>query len=229
MGNQSTISRRKALKILAAAGFTGISGASLANSGKGIGAMIPGKGWVKADGGECKHDGTPLQFMPKTTPVANPLESELEKYPRCPYCGMSRKMWHHSRHLVHYDDGLADGTCSIHCLAISLSLNLDRGPKAIYAADFSSGDEPKKLVDVEKATYLIDSKLKGTMSKRSKMAFSSARAAEAARVEQGGDLANFNEALTAAYADMAKDTMMIRKRRGEKVRKMMQMQEKKEG
>ena len=61
------------------------------------------------------------------------------------------------------------------------------------------------------------------------MAFSSARAAEAARVEQGGDLANFNEALTAAYADMAKDTMMIRKRRGEKVRKMMQMQEKKEG
>ena len=229
MGDQSTINRRKALKILAAAGFTGISGVSLANSGKGIGAMIPGKGWVKADDGACKHDGTPLQFMPKTAPDANPLENELEKYPRCPYCGMSRKMWHHSRHLVHYDDGLADGTCSIHCLAISLSLNLDRGPKAIYAADFSSGDEPKKLVEVEKATYLIDSKLKGTMSKRSKMAFSSARAAEAARVEQGGDLANFNEALTAAYADMAKDTMMIRKRRGEKVRKMMQMQEKKEG
>ena len=217
------------LKILAVTGLSGISGASLASSGKGIGAMIPGKGWVKADDAASKHDGTPLQFMPKTAPDTDPLENELEKYPRCPYCGMSRKMWHHSRHLVHYDDDLADGTCSIHCLAISLSLNLDRGPKAIYAADFSSGEEPRKLVNVDKATYLVGSKLKGTMSKNSKMAFSSARAAEAGRVEQGGDLANFNEALTAAYADMATDTMMIRKRRGEKVRKMMEMKKMKQG
>ena len=229
MDKKPTINRRSMLKMLAATGLAGVSGVSLASMDKGIGAMIPGKGWVKADDAACKNDGTPLQFMPKSGPDENPLENELAKYPRCPYCGMSRKMWHHSRHLVHYDDGLADGTCSIHCLAISLSLNLDRGPKAIYAADFSSAEEPKGLVNVDKATYLVGSKLKGTMSKNSKMAFSSARAAEEARVEQGGDLANFNEALAAAYGDMAKDTMMIRKRRGEKVRKMMQMKKMKDG
>jgi hypothetical protein len=57
------------------------------------------------------------------------------------------------------DDDLVDGTCSIHCLAISLSLNLDRGPKAIYAADFGSDAKIKPLVEVDKATYLIGSSL----------------------------------------------------------------------
>ena len=58
-----------------------------------------------------------MQFIPKTAPESNPLDNELTKHPKCPYCGMDRTKWHHSRHLVQYDDGLVDGTCSIHCLA----------------------------------------------------------------------------------------------------------------
>ena len=217
------IDRRQSIKILAALGVTSASGWALAEGqGKGIGAMIPGEGWVKASGEKGEHDGTPLQFMPKTAPDDNPLENDIQKYPRCPYCGMKRKMWNHSRHLVAYDDGLADGTCSIHCTAISLSLNLDRGPKGIYAADFGSDAEVKPLVNVDSATYLVGSKLKGTMSANSKMAFASADAAMAAKGEQGGETMNFDQALKQAYLDMAKDTMMIRKRRAEKVRKMME-------
>ena len=217
------INRRQSIKILAALSASGASGWALADShGKGIGAMIPGKGWVKASGEKSEYDGTPLQFVPRTAPDDNPLENEFEKYPRCPYCGMMRKQWNHSRHLVHYDDGLADGTCSIHCAAISLSLNLDRGPRAIYAADFGSDAEVKPLVEVDGATYLVGSKLKGTMSANSKMAFASGEAAKAAQGAQGGDTMNFDEALKQAYLDMAKDTTMIRKRRAEKVRKMME-------
>ncbi len=221
MCKEKTMDRRDMLKLLAVAGLGTLAGPVVA--GPGVGAMVPGKGWVKASGEACQGDGTPLQFIPKTAPDGNPLESELEKYPACPYCGMNRTQWHHSRHLVQYDDDLVDGTCSIHCLAISLSLNLDRGPKAIYAADFGAADKIKPLVKVEEAIYLIGSKLKGTMSANSKMAFASAEAAKVAQAEHGGELASFDEGLKTAYLGMAQDTMMIRKRRAESVKKMMQM------
>ncbi len=166
-------------------------------------------------------DGTPLQFMPKTAPDKNPLESELEKYPKCPYCGMSRHKFNHSRHLIVYDDDLVDGTCSIHCAAISLSLNIDRGPKAIYAPDFGSSAEIKPLINVdEDVHYLVGSKLKGTMSGHSKMAFADEGRAKAVKAEEGGEIVGFEDALTEAYLDMAKDTRMIRKRRAERRARM---------
>jgi len=223
MCEKPKMNRRQALKLLTATSIAGFAGIGFAAPDKGIGALVPGVGWVPASGKKCEYDGTPLQFMPKGAPDAHPLENELEKYPRCPYCGMSRKKWHHSRHLVQYDDGLVDGTCSIHCLAISLSLNLDRGPKAIYAADFGSADVIKPLVEVDKATYLIGAKLKGTMTMQSKMAFSSAEAAAAMQQKKGGELGNFDAALKAAYLSMASDTMAIRKRRAMKMKKMMKM------
>ena len=129
----------------------------------------------------------PLQFIPKTPHrMTIHWKTSCRNTPKCPYCGMDRTKWHHSRHLVQYDDGLVDGTCSIHCLAISLSLNIDRGPKAIYAADMGSDAEIKPLVEVDKASYLIGSNLKGTMTKKSKMAFVSADAAKAAKQKHGG-------------------------------------------
>jgi len=220
MSDMKTTGRRQSLKILAAVGFTSFSGALMASEKQSIGAMIPGKGWVEASGEKCEHDGTPLQFMPKTAPEENPVENDIKKYPRCPYCGMSRKKWHHSRHLVHYDDGLADGTCSIHCTAISLSLNIDRGPKAIYAADFGAEGEIKPLAKVDSASYLVGAKLKGTMTANSKMVFASADAAKVTQAEKGGEIMNFDSALQQAYLDMAKDTTAIRKRRAERVKKM---------
>lgn len=220
MCEQHKVDRRQMMKMLAAIGLGGLTSTAV---GQGIGVMVPGKGWVEASGEKCSGDGTPLQFIPKTAPDANPLENELEKYPKCPYCGMDRTKFNHSRHLVQYDDDLVDGTCSIHCLAISLSLNIDRGPKNIYAADFGSDAAVKPLVEVDKATYLIGSKLKGTMTMNSKMAFASADAAKAAQSGQGGKTGSFNDALGETYLDMAKDTMGIRKRRAERREKMMKM------
>ena len=164
---------------------------------------------------KCETDGTPLQFTPKTAPDANPVENDLVKHPKCPYCGMDRTQYHHSRHLVQYQDDLVDGTCSLHCAAISLALNLDRGPKAIYAADFGAKADPKPLVNVDQATYLIGSKLPGVMTKQSKVAFAAKADAEAAKAAQGGELGNFDAALQAAYLSMAGDTAMIRKKRAE--------------
>lgn len=174
-----------------------------------------------AGSGSPKVAGTPRQFFPSNGPDANPQENDIEKYPKCPYCGMDRKMWNHSRHLIHYSDNMVDPTCSLHCAAISLSLNLDRNPKAIYAADFGSDAKIKPLVNVDQATYVIGSTLKGTMTKNSKMAFASTSTADSVQSAKGGKTGDFDQALTESYLSMARDTMMIRKKRAMKRKKRM--------
>jgi copper chaperone NosL len=218
--HQHNQGRRAALKVLGALSLAGLGTPLLSADAATIGAFMPGKGWMPA-GAKCEGDGTPLQFIPKTAPDAEPLVDELKKYPKCPYCGMDRTEYHFSRHLVQYDDNLVDGTCSIHCLAISLMLNMDRGPKAIYAADFGSPAEIKPLVLVDKATYLIGSKLKGTMTANSKLAFADKAQAEAAMAKEGGALGTFDQALNQTMVDMAADTIRIRKNRAERRQKMM--------
>jgi copper chaperone NosL len=177
---------------------------------------------LPAQAAEQSTDGTPLQFTPKTPPDTEPLKDELKKYPKCPYCGMDRTQFHHSRHLVQYADNLVDGTCSIHCLAISLSLNIDREPKTIWAADFGSTEAIKPMIEVDRATYLVGSGLPGVMTGRSKKAFATPEAAQAAQARHDGETGDFNHALQAAYADMARDTISIRKRREERRRRMME-------
>lgn len=172
----------------------------------------------------CPGDGTPAQFVPKKPADPKPLENDIEKTPKCPYCGMDRKQFHHTRMLVHYSDDLADGTCSLHCAALSLSLNVDREPKAIYVADNASAAETKPLVEADKATFLIGSQIKGVMTRRSKVAYAGEEAAKAAQAANGGVLGNFDKALLAAYTDMAQDVAMIRKMREERRKKMMQKQ-----
>jgi copper chaperone NosL len=167
----------------------------------------------------AEGDGTPMQFIPKKPKDPTPLVDELTKYPKCPYCGMDRTEYHFSRHLVHYSDDLVDGTCSIHCAAVSLSVNLDRVPKAIYAPDNGSGEAIKPLTNAEAATYVIGGDHKGVMTKKPKTSFASKVAAEAAKGD--GELADFDKALTLTYMGMAEDTKMIRMKRDERRRKAM--------
>lgn len=164
----------------------------------------------------CPTDGTPAQFTPKKAADAKPQENDIEKFAKCPYCGMDRKMFHHSRMLIQYSDDLPDGVCSLHCASISLSINIDREPKGIWVGDNASPAEIKPLVDVDKATFLIGSQIKGVMTKRSKVAYGSEEAAKTAMAANGGELGNFDKALLAAYTDMAQDASMIRKNREER-------------
>lgn len=193
--------RRAALQMMLAAGAVG-----------GLGALAP----AASAGQACPGEGTPLQFQPKTAPDGEPLKDELAKYPRCPYCGMDRKQFHRTRQLVWYGDGRVDATCSVHCTALSLSVNMDLTPKALYAADAGAKDEVVPLLDADKAVYLVGSKLPPVMSRTSKYAYASREAAEAVKAEQGGEVTDFDGALKASYLDMAADTAMIRKKREER-------------
>ncbi|PLX42879.1 MAG: twin-arginine translocation pathway signal protein [Hyphomicrobiales bacterium] len=147
----------------------------------------------------------------------NPLDKEFEKYPRCPYCGMARKMWSHTRHLIQYDDDSTEGTCSIHCASLSLALNMDRNPKNIWVGDAGAEAKVKPLINADKAYYAINPAKPGTMTAVSKWAYADEGKAKAG----GGELVNFDGALQAAYEDMAKSTLRIRKMRAEKRAHMM--------
>lgn len=172
----------------------------------------------------CPGDGTPMQFIPKKPADPKANESDIEKYPKCPYCGMDRKQYHHSRMLLQYSDDLADGTCSLHCSAISLSLNVDREPKMMWVGDNAAAGDVKPLIEVDKASFLVGSKIPGVMTANSKVAYGTEEAAKGAQAAQGGELVKFDQALLIAYTDMAKDVSRIRKMRAERKRKMMEQQ-----
>jgi nitrous oxide reductase accessory protein NosL len=179
-------------------------------------------GGVQAQQSCATDDGTPAQFVPKRAADAKANEGDIEKYPKCPYCGMDRKQFHHSRMLLQYSDDVADGTCSLHCSAISLSLNVDREPKMLWVGDNAAAGDVKPLVEVDKASFLIGSKLPGVMTANSKVAYGSDEAAKAAQAANGGELVKFDQALLLAYTDMSKDVSRIRKMRAERRKKMME-------
>lgn len=146
-------------------------------------------------------------------------QEDVKNHPSCAYCGMSREQFAHSRMYVEYDDGTTEGTCSLHCMAVELALRIDKTPKAIWVGDFNE----KKLIDAEKASWIIGGNKMGVMSKRAKWAFEKKEDAEKFKKENGGDLVSFEQAIKTAYEDMYADTKMIRDRR--KMRKMQQKME----
>jgi len=136
-------------------------------------------------------------------------DADIEKDPSCKYCGMDRAKFAHSRMVVEYEDGTSLGTCSMRCLAIELVVNMDKTPRSVKVGDFNS----KKLIDAEKAFWVIGGNKPGVMTKKAKWAFENKADAEKFIAENGGSLSTFDEAMKAAYEDMYDDTKMIREKR----------------
>jgi len=134
---------------------------------------------------------------------------DQDKHPDCSYCGMDRTKFAHSRVYINYDDGSSVGTCSLHCAAMDLALKIDKTPSTIQVADFGS----KELIDVEMATWVIGGSKMGVMTKRAKWAFKEKTSAEAFVAQFGGQIADFDSAVKAAFEDMYEDVQMIREKR----------------
>ncbi len=137
------------------------------------------------------------------------VDSDIVKHSSCTYCGMDRAKYAYSRVLIEYDDGSSFGACSLHCAAVDLANNIDKSPKTIGVGDYNS----KKLIDAERAYWVLGGKKQGVMTADAKWAFEDKHAAEKFIKEDGGVLATFDEAIKASYEDMYKDTKQIRERR----------------
>jgi len=142
-------------------------------------------------------------------------QEDVKQAPSCTYCGMDRTKFAHTRMLVTYDDGTKVGTCSLHCLAIDLAINIDKTPNLIEVGDYIS----KNLIDAEKAFWVIGGSKPGIMTQQGKWAFANKVYAEKFIREHGGTLATFDEAMKAAYESMYADTKMIREKRRMKMQK----------
>lgn len=128
---------------------------------------------------------------------------DLAAYPRCANCNMDRRRFHHGRHVLHYGDGHGEGTCSVRCAAECMLKERRRGFTAIYAADNGVPADPKPLVEVSAARYLIGSDLPGVMTAISKVPFADENAARQAQRNHGGEIADFATAVKASLEEAA--------------------------
>ncbi len=140
---------------------------------------------------------------------------DIAKHPICPYCGMDRTEYAHSRVYLQYDDGSTFGACSLHCAALDIGLNIDKTPQTIQVGDYNT----KALIDAETAFWTVGGSKMGVMTKRAKWAFDKREDADAYIHANGGVICGFEDAMKAVYEDMYQDTRMIREKR-----KMMRLQ-----
>lgn len=131
-------------------------------------------------------------FSKKAT-VEPVLVNQGEHKSSCVKCGMSLKMFYKTSHIATFADGTRKQYCSIACL--SSDMKKDK----IIAVDVVDA-QTQKVINAKMAHYVIDSDVKGTMSKRSKLAFASSEDAASFMTEHGGKLINFEQALKAAQS-----------------------------
>jgi copper chaperone NosL len=151
-----------------------------------------------------------IAFMLLTSTLAFAQESDdIQKHGSCKYCGMDRQKFANSRMLIQYDDGTEVATCSVHCAALDLALNIDKTPTALMVADFYTN----QLINAEAAVWVIGGNLPGVMTRTAKWAFADKPSVEKFVKEHGGNIASFDDVMKASYQDMYSDTKTIRDKR----------------
>ena len=120
----------------------------------------------------------------------------------CEVCGMDLAKFYKTNHLVKLKDGKMVQFCSMHCLAeVMPKLQIEK----IYVVDAKSG----KFIPVERAYYVVGSKVPGTMSKISKIAFANLEDAKSFQKKYGGKIMRFDEALALQKKMLAKEQRRI--------------------
>lgn len=153
-------------------------------------------------------------FLLVAAPAAK-AQPDVDKHPSCPYCGMDRAKFAHSRMLINYQGGSSVGTCSLHCAVIDQSLKIDLIPAQVLVGDFGS----KKLINAERAYWVMGGDKMGVMTSRAKWAFENQKDAQKYINDHGGKLVTYEDAVKGAFEDMYKDIQMIRKKRQMKRKK----------
>lgn len=125
-------------------------------------------------------------------------DSDIDQHRNCKHCGMDRKAYGYSRMLVEYKNGKTVGTCSLHCVVTEL------GTKGGEVVSIKVADrDTQKLVDAEKAVWVIGGKKRGVMTMRAKWAFATREAAQKFVDSYGGKIADWQYALAVAREDAA--------------------------
>ena len=121
----------------------------------------------------------------------------------CSVCGMTLPMFYKTNHAATHD-GHTKQYCSLHCLSE------DKIKNGFDANDIKVVDtKTLKFIDATKAIYVVGSSKKGTMTMKSKYAFSNNAAAKEFAKANGGELMNFKEVFGLASKTLDKEMQMI--------------------
>ena len=130
----------------------------------------------------------------------------------CPVCGMSIKKYYKTSHSSSLQNETKRQYCSIRCLAVDMKeYGIDTNNIKVIDA------KSEKSIDAKKAFYLIGSRIKGTMSKVSKLAFKEKNDAITFQKKYKGEIVSFDVALQKAKQSLKSDTLMLQKKKEKKV------------
>ncbi len=131
----------------------------------------------------------------------------------CNVCGMDLIRFYKTSYAVEFQNTHKEQYCSLHCFA-KINKHFMHMIKKVEVVDTKS----LKLIDTNKAYYVVGSSIKGTMSIISKYAFLQKKEALEFISKNGGELKTFKESLNIATKDLLKDEIIIDKKR-EKIAK----------
>ena len=151
-------------------------------------------------------------FSKKATLAPTLLQEGNAKH-WCPVCGMKIKNYYKTSHSAKLKmNGTKRQYCSIRCLAVDMEeYGIDRS--AIVVVDAKT----EKLINAHDAFYVVDSKISGTMSKVSKLAFAKQSDAKEFTKKYKGKVVTFEVALKMAQDSLKSDIAMERKKKKKKV------------
>ncbi len=139
------------------------------------------------------------------------IQSSKEKL-WCPVCGMNLKMFYKTSYTAKLQNSHKRQYCSIRCLVVDMQeYGIDI--KTIKVMDVHT----QKYIDASSAYFVVGSKVKGTMSKISKLAFGTKLDAEHFVKKYGGKIVDFQMALQLAKKSLTSDTTMLKKKKEKKI------------
>jgi nitrous oxide reductase accessory protein NosL len=157
---------------------------------------------VSLNGANFKKDATKDVIL---------LQKGLEKH-WCPISGLSIKKYYKTSHSAKLSNGTQRQYSSIRSLVEDMQeYGIEKNTIKVIDA------KTQKLIDANKAFYLLGSKIKGTLSKKSKLAFESEDDAKEFKKKYKGKIVSFNEALKSAEESLSFDKLMTKKKKQKQV------------
>lgn len=130
----------------------------------------------------------------------------------CGICGMNLKIFYKTNHIAKVQHLTDKQYCSLRCLVVDMKMydiNLD----TVMVVD----SKTEKIISAKTAFYVVGSKIKGTMTKVSKLAFASKGDAEKFTNKYKGKIVDFNSVIKLAQDSLKSDNAMITKKKKKKI------------
>jgi copper chaperone NosL len=169
-------------------------------------------GAMSEDKGNTQSKKQMKMFQSVNAKKAIILQDSNEKM-FCPSCGMTLPTFYKTNHAAVHGDH-TEQYCSIHCLT-ETNMKNNNSLKDIRVVDVTT----LKFIDASKATYVVGSSKKGTMSMKSKYAFAKKSDAKAFADKFGGKVLNFEKTYKIASKGLEKEMKMIDKRQAKMAEK----------